>query len=487
MSEHRRALALITALFLFLGFVFQGTRALWETDEGRYTENAIQMVTSGDYLVPRYNEETPNFTKPPFTLWSIAASVNAFGHSTWAVRTPYAIAFTLIGLLLFGMGRRVVPDRPWLPPLVYGLSLFPFGAANYVSTDVFLTLWEGLAMYGYLASLYAATPSSRSRYITLMWIGFGAAFLTKGPPGLLPLFAILAYTVICHGRSGLRPLFRWPGLLLFLVIGFGWYLTVIAFQPGLFRYFLVYEVYDRLFTGVHHRHAAWYGWIVAYGPPLVLGTLPWWFPLARGLRRALSRERWRTWVRERSVVLLLLLWFLIPLVVFVLAKSRLPLYVLPLFLPLSLMIALQLRRTFDPGARRTRVLLAVWILALVAFKGGFAYFVKHPERNDRILAAGVERAASGHSFDSVTYVDQHMPWGVRFYLRRPLHALDWFGQQDPDCEALTRRPDTLFLVAYERAENFRRTAEKCNVSLRLLGEAENDGRRLRAAVIPGTD
>ncbi|MBK6435618.1 MAG: hypothetical protein IPF83_06940 [Rhodanobacteraceae bacterium] len=44
---------LTLAFALAFGFAFQGSRGLWETDEGRYTQVAMEMLRSGDYITPR--------------------------------------------------------------------------------------------------------------------------------------------------------------------------------------------------------------------------------------------------------------------------------------------------------------------------------------------------------------------------------------------------------------------------------------------------
>ncbi len=42
------------------------------------------------------------------------------------------------------LGRRFVPAQPWLPALTYATFAFPPLAANLVTTDTLLTLWETL-------------------------------------------------------------------------------------------------------------------------------------------------------------------------------------------------------------------------------------------------------------------------------------------------------------------------------------------------------
>jgi 4-amino-4-deoxy-L-arabinose transferase len=461
-------------LLLVLGFAFQGSRALWETDEGRYTENAMQMIASGDYLVPAYNNSRANFAKPPVTYWIIAASLQLFGHSTWAVRTPYALAFVLTALLLWGMGRRLLPERPWLPALVYGLSLGPFIAANWVTTDVLLTFCEALAVYGFVAADYAANPSQRRLDLYIMWLGFGLAFLTKGPPGLVPLLAIIPFTAIRGGWRDLRRFFPPLGLALFLIIGFGWYGVVVIRRPGLLHYFLYYEVYARLFTGAQHRHAQWYGWAEVYIPVFVLGTLPWWLPLLRGLRQAASFVRWRRWLREAPPALFLLLWFVVPLAAFCAARSRLPLYVLPLFMPLSLLIALELRRGLDFGKGRQQAFLCAWIAVLIGLKAGFSYFA-HSRADDRVAARGLRQAAHGQPFASLVFVHMDAPWGVRFYLRRPVYEIK-SPQSHLDktiCQTIDAHPRALFVVQNADSQAFRTAARRCPQQVTHIGEWRN--------------
>ncbi|RAP58108.1 glycosyltransferase family 39 protein [Oleiagrimonas sp. MCCC 1A03011] len=449
-------MALLACLLVLLGFAFQGTRPLWSRDEGRYTGNALQMIASGDYLVPAYNADRTNFNKPPMTAWLIAGSMRTFGQNTWAVRTPYALAFIFTALLLVGMGRTLIPDKPWLPGLVYACTLYPFLTANIVSTDVFLTLFEALAGFGFVRAFLDQDATHPRRWRVLMWLGFGLAFLTKGPPGLMPLLGMVPFVARRDGWRGLGRLFTPLGLLVFLVTGLGWYAAVVLTHPGLLEHYLRYEVYDRIFTSVHDRHGQWYGWIKVYVPALMLGTLPWWWSLLRGLRRTLAPSRLRTLWRVPGPRLFLLLWFVLPLCVFILARSRLPLYLLPLFLPLSLLLAYVLRTRIDLRRRSQRVLLVVWVLILIGLKGGVSLY-EHPKIDNRLRTRELLGITRDVHFDSLVFVrnsdsesdvDETTPWGMRMYLNRPLYGVAWRteGSQQRACELAKQHPDALFVT-----------------------------------------
>ncbi|MEO6967302.1 MAG: glycosyltransferase family 39 protein [Rhodanobacteraceae bacterium] len=451
----RSPLLRLILLGLVLGFAFQGTRGLWSPDEGRYVDGALQMLDSGNYLAPGYSPDRVNFSKPPVTYWIIAASIRVFGRNTWAARMPYALAFVLTLWLLYAMGKQLTPEKPWLPGLVYACAIFPFFATNIISTDVFLTLFEALAMFGFMRWAFTQNGRERRRYAWLMWLGFGLAFMTKGPPGLTPLLAVVPFIVGRDGWRGLGRLFSPLGLCIFFVVALFWYLVAVLRYPWLVRYFLDQEVYQRLFTAVQRRHPGAFGWLVVYLPTLVLGSLPWWPKLIREMRAAASFRKWKRWRQEHTVEFFLALWFFVPLVMFCLVQSRLPLYILPLFLPLSLLLALALRKKINLGKARQRAWLCAWVIVLLALKGGIAYFV-HSTDDNRLAARQLAALTHPYSYSAVAFiestdldydVEEQTPWGMRLYVDKPIYGIAWRSSQSNTalCRAL-RDGSTLLVV-----------------------------------------
>ncbi len=82
---------------------------LVEPDESRYAQIALEMVNSGDYLVPRLQGE-PYLDKPPLLYWATAASFNLFGQSELAAH-PFRLRGDVdgAGVILFG---SAVDRRP---------------------------------------------------------------------------------------------------------------------------------------------------------------------------------------------------------------------------------------------------------------------------------------------------------------------------------------------------------------------------------------
>lgn len=487
----RRPSLLLLALLLVLAFAFQGTRAIWEPDEGRYTATALNMLDSGDWLVPTLDGERPHLTKPPIVYWSIAASIAALGQNEWAARLPGALAFVITGLCVLGIGRRLLPARPWLPAAIWATCLAPFIGSNIVSTDALLMCCEAIAMYAFVEA-WSLEGTARRRWILAMWFAWGLAFMTKGPPGLLPLLAMIVFLAV-HDRPRLRGLFPPAGLLLFAVVAFTWFGLIVLQEPDRLQYFLGYEVYDRIFTARHDRNAQWYGGFRVYLPVLILGSLPWW-PMA--LRAAGGpRAAWRGLrerVRARDLPLLLALyWFALPFAVFFLSRSRLELYLIPLFAPLALLLARPLARWEWLDDRRLGRVTVVTAVVLIVLKGVAAYVPSN--RDSRVMADAIRHVVDMHGIEEIAFVGSRPFYGLTMYLDVRVEGLS-FGKHlefatyhltaETVCEEIAERERNLYALKRNRAAEFIATVHACgNLVAREVGVFEADDNKFALFVV----
>jgi len=487
----RRPSLLLLALLLVLAFAFQGTRAIWEPDEGRYTATALNMLGSGDWLVPTLDGERPHLTKPPIVYWSIAASIAALGQNEWAARLPGALAFVITGLCVLGIGRRLLPGRPWLPAAIWATCLAPFIGSNIVSTDALLMCCEALAMYAFVEA-WSLEGTARRRWILAMWFAWGLAFMTKGPPGLLPLLAMVVF-LAAHDRPQLRGLFPPAGLLLFAVVAFTWFGLIVYQEPDRLQYFLGYEVYDRIFTARHDRNAQWYGGFRVYVPVLILGSLPWW-PMAlkaAGGPRAGWRE-FRERIRARDLPLLLALyWFALPLAVFFLSRSRLELYLIPLFAPLALLLARPLARWDWLDDRRLARVTLVTAVVLIVLKGVAAYVPSN--RDSRIMAEAIRHVVDMHGIEEIAFVGSRPFYGLTMYLNVHVEGLS-FGKHlefatehltaETVCEEIAERERNVYALKRNRAAEFVATVHACgNLTAREVGVFEADDNKFALFIV----
>lgn len=432
---------LVLFVACILGLAFQGTRGLWEPDEGRYTNVALEMMRSGDYLTPRRNHETLHVTKPPVVYWTLAASMKTFGKNEWAVRLPMALAFIFTIYLVFRLGESFTPERPWLPALIYAGSPLPFFAANIVSTDTLLTFAVTAAVLAFVRHRFSeASP----RHLDMMWALFGLAFMIKGPPGLLPLLAIMLWQ---WRNGGIRILLRPLGLAAFLVIASTWFVLIIWINPELLRYFLHHEFIDRVASSEHHRNSEWYGGFLVYLPTLLLGAIPW---LAFAVWRRRSTHNHGQASAETRF---LLIWLILPLCVFMLSRSRLPLYILPLFVPISLILARAMKNI--PLNKKHFMAAMIWLAVLVSVKGLAGYL---PYKLDARAFAMELRPLLPSPAKEIVFIDSKAVFGLDFYLdveieKISLAALtgkpaisDAEFDQDMATEILEEEPGRYYLI-----------------------------------------
>lgn len=476
----RAARVALALAVLAYALAFQGSRGIWEPDEGRYTDIATQMLRSGDFVTPAFNDEVPHFAKPPLVYWAIAGGITVLGWNEWGARLPNALAFTVTIVAVIALGRRVTPRRPWLPALIYATFLVPAIAANAVTTDTLLTMWATLGVLCFVLFWERRdTPRWRPPLLAT-WVCFSLAFLTKGPPGLLPLLAIGAFAALAGGRRAFGRLICPGGVAAFLVVGLGWYIAVSWTHPGLLTYFLHDELVSRVATTIHHRNPQWYGGLWVYGPTLLIGSLPWTWPLLRGLGRSratlLSRAWWRATLAADPWVVFVALWFLLPLGVFFVSRSRLPLYALPLFAPLALLAARALRT--DLGSRRAAALAAAWAVLLLGIRWGAA---RIPSPNDSRALAQEVRALAPKQPNEVVFIDSDAVWGLALYLRGAEVENVYTGTPPPGGgfagrehltlreELAEREPGALMLVAAPSLDAVRAELARAGRSFRELG------------------
>ncbi len=355
-------------LFLALSVGLVGVRPLWEPDEGRYAEAAREMVVAGDWMIPRLQGE-PHVTKPPLTYWLIGAGLVTLGVNEWGARAALGLAFfgtiLLTGRLARLWGRSPLEARAGA--LVFGTGLLPYASGHILTTDMFLTFFITLGVTCAWEVWRGEGKTGPWRWG--FWLAFGLAFLTKGPPGWLPLAAMAVFCGLRRPGSPRARLFSWPGIGAMLAVSISWYAAMAIRDFEYARYFVVEEVWNRIFTGEHERGRH----VLFYFPVVALALAPWivlWPPVVRDAWREM-RAGWRKLADEK---LFSLLWVGISFIVFTLANSKMYLYIIPLLVPMSVWFGVEAARLWTRRAELPRwariggaIFAGLWTCVLVAF------------------------------------------------------------------------------------------------------------------------
>jgi 4-amino-4-deoxy-L-arabinose transferase-like glycosyltransferase len=465
----------LAALAITLAFL--GTRAIWDPDEGRYTNVAMNMLASGDWIHPMRSHEVGHWTKPPLTYWAIAASIGLLGANPFAARLPMALAQLVSIWATARCARRLAPGGESAAALIHATMLLPIAASQMVTTDALVACFQGLAMWAYVEHRFGGSERS-GRWLWLFWSACAAAFLTKGPPALLVLLPCAALGWLAPSAGPRRPL-RWiAGLLLFAGLALPWYLLVASENTELWAHFLGREVVERVAGSGYHRHPEWYGWAVVYGPTLLLGTLPWTAPLARwALQLPAAARGWRARAARQAdaQALLLALWVLLPLAVFCVARSRVPLYLVPLAAPLAILAARQ--RLAEGRGLPKLAWIALWIALVLGLKLALANW---PTHKDASIWATAIRARAPERVTEVVFVEDMARYGLRLHLGSEIEKvslvpvpdapIDPIYDEDLAQELAERESGAVWIAKAERWEEFRARVESLGYRPEPLGE-----------------
>lgn len=422
-GETKLPLTLVIILAFIAAFSFQGSRGLYETTEGRYAEAAREMVERGNYLIPTLDYR-PHWTKPPLAYWGLAGGIKLFGQSEWGLRFSNSLAFFLTTIAVLILGSVLWEQKVGLiAGLIYLSSPFPLFGANAVSTDTLLTLWEVLAVLCYLKAYRGVAPSPKRVWVAVMWIAFGLGFLTKGPPGLLPLIPLIVWN---YTRKDRVPFFTGFGVLLFLIIGFSWFIVVTIENSQLVKYFLKTEVIERVSSKAVHN-SEWYGPFTVFLPVLLAGQGPWLYFSARALWRSarIGPRRFVSFISNSEEVLFLLLWISLPLLIFSVVQSRLELYVLPLYAPIALLAAFWIKGFESITRTRLFVVATISVFILVGAKYGIA---RLPNRNNMKQVYEMSLQLNRTKSEYFVFQEERL-YGMQYYLNGRMRRVTVEGSE----------------------------------------------------------
>jgi hypothetical protein len=321
----------VAVLLLLCGVAFWwrlGYLGLIDPDEPFYAQSSREMLAAHDWSTPRIFDQ-PQFEKPIFLYWLSMGSFRMFGDNEFAARAPAALFATLLVLLTWAFGASAFSGRAaFLAAVVLATSVEFLVSARMMLTDMVFAAF----VCGSVFSLWRASGGARRPGLWFVAsCGMSAlAVLTKGPLGLLlPALAIPAMLLVRGHRLSVRPLALLGGLAMFAAIAVPWYAIMLQkFGRPYFEAFFIHENVERFFHAEHRNNNHVYYYLAV----LAGGSIPWMPAVAALASPARRRAMWDDTSRFLGS------WGLLCLAFFTLAQSKLPSYVLFLFVPLALLI-----------------------------------------------------------------------------------------------------------------------------------------------------
>jgi 4-amino-4-deoxy-L-arabinose transferase-like glycosyltransferase len=336
-----RACGVAALLFIVL-FWRLGTPSFWDPDEAHYAETSREVINTGDWLAPYYNEQ-PFFDKPMLFHWLQAGAMTLAGPTEFGARLVPALAALALILITAWLGTALVSfEVGFVAALVLAASPSVFALARYAILDTVFTA----CLFGGASLVTVAALKDRPR---LQWGGYvliALAVLTKGPLALV-LCGIsfgLAIAVSAELRRRLLALRIWSGLALVLALAAPWFVYMWLRFRGDFINGYILDENLRLFA-TNRFNARLDSWF--YFRVLGAGLLPW-----TGLVIGRLFDDARGAIRERRsdpVDALLWCWVIAVVGFFTLSRFKLDHYVFPAAPALCLICA----RAWDDIRGRT--------------------------------------------------------------------------------------------------------------------------------------
>jgi 4-amino-4-deoxy-L-arabinose transferase-like glycosyltransferase len=262
-------------LLLFVVLFWRlGVPSFWDPDEAHYAQTTRELVESGDWLAPYYNQQ-PFFDKPIFFHVLQGFPMSLLGPTELAARLVPALAALALILTTWWLGAVMVSaDVGFLGALFLTVSPGVFALSRYAILDTLFTAW----LFGGLSLLTVAALKDRRR---LEWGGYvliAMATLTKGPLAiaLCGIVFLVAIAVSADARKRLLGLHWTLGLTIVVAISAPWFLYMwTRFGDEFVKGYVLNENLTLFSNSPYANQPGW--WF--YPEILVVGLLPWTFVL----------------------------------------------------------------------------------------------------------------------------------------------------------------------------------------------------------------
>jgi len=385
----RQEWIVLTVVCGFLFFYGLGAFGLVGADEPRYAQVAREMLERHDWVTPTLGHQ-PWLEKPALLYWEEIIAFRIFGVSDWAARVPSALSALLMIVAIYLFLRRFRPGSELDGALMTASCVAVIGFARAAATDMPLTANFTIALLAW----YAWYESQERRWLVATFAFLGLATLAKGP------VAVAFFALIVVAFAGMRRDWRliahtlWlPGIATYCAVTLPWFVAVQLHNPEFFRIFILEHNLARFGTNLYrHQQPFWY-----FLPVALIGLLPWAiFTIAAVAEtiRGWKAEGRKIFDGEDALDVFLLLWLVLPIVLFSFSQSKLPGYIVPALPAGPILVASFVRRRISSNQTigRAAVLLHALfagILVMPCFLITYIVLVHRLPWGVGTLAAGV--------------------------------------------------------------------------------------------------
>ena len=370
-----------------------GNTHLWDQDEGFYAATAAEMHARNDWVTPTFNGKLFAH-KPPMMFWGMMVGYEIFGVSELGARFVSSLFGLGTVFLTYAIARKLFDATTGLfAGLAIGSCIMFTIVARSATADAHLTFFTILALYLWVGDYFSAPKTDRDQNLSSVhwrtWImtyaAMGLAVLTKGPIGFLFPTAVIGLFLLTEqqvdsptGSTFVKRLFNgmkpygpiqfvrtvWAmrpitAAVVVLCVASPWYLLVQWRTNGAFlQEFIGVHHLGRMSQAMDNHSGPAYYYLLA----CLVGMYPW---SAFAIPTAMSWFGQSRVTQHTRAVRFVSCWVAVYLVIFSLASTKLPNYVLPAYPALAIIVGRYFAMwTKDLQSVSQHWLKAGWILLI---------------------------------------------------------------------------------------------------------------------------
>ncbi len=353
-------LMLIPALFWHLGFLAIN----FPTDEPTRSIVALEMILSGNYIVPTINGEF-YYNKPPLYNWIIILYYKIAGnYSEFTLRLPVVIHLLLFGLTIFLFVRKHYGNKQG-----FIVAMLFITSGRILFWDSFLGLIDiTFSWLVYTSFMVIYHFHRKKNYLALFVLSYlltSVTFMMKGLPSLV--FQGITLLVFFIYNREFKKLFSWQHFLgigiLILIVG--------SYYLAYFQYNTLDNVFSTLFSESEKRTIINYGWfrfvthLFSFPLEMFYHFFPWsilWiYVFRKGFRATLAAD---PFLKFNFMV------FIFNIIIYWTSPESYPRYIFMLFPPLFTLLVYMFFKDRAANGIFSRIveyfLLGVMILGIIA-------------------------------------------------------------------------------------------------------------------------
>jgi 4-amino-4-deoxy-L-arabinose transferase-like glycosyltransferase len=332
-----------------------GQRSLEDWDEAIYAQISKEIVQNGNWITLHYGY-VPWFHKPPLFIWSTAALFQCFGVNEFWARAASALSGVALILVTYLIGKKVYGYWVGVFASLILLASYQFVySARFGTTDMMLTFFLFLSLYGYLH-----LRQGNQKWWYFIGTACALGFMVKGFAAIVAPAAIMITLLI---ERQLLTTFKskhfWLSVVLATLIILPWHLMVLLQHGQAFLgKYLGYHVIERATRPLEGNAGDFF----SYFQTVIKFFFPWVYLIPFAFIVSVKDT-----LKPHSSSKILIVFFLVVFGLYSLVSTKLSWYILPLYPIFAIFIGYLFKQAQDSSSTRSWILISIATVALVIF------------------------------------------------------------------------------------------------------------------------